>query len=216
MNKEKTEFNPTDHYIDLKGKNYLPVAARIAWLRNDHPEYTIQTECVERIEGGAIFKAEIRNGQVLLATGHKMETKQGFGDYYEKAETGAIGRALGILGYGTLNAAEFDEGTDRVVDTPVVGKAGGSATKANHTPAEEEDTKSDPNERDAIATENAVHPDETNPACPKCGQDMKLRKSSRGPFWGCSNYPECDGLRKITVGAQLPSAQRAEARELNF
>ncbi|MBN1274940.1 DNA topoisomerase I [Candidatus Woesearchaeota archaeon] len=38
--------------------------------------------------------------------------------------------------------------------------------------------------------------------CPKCGKDMKLRKSIYGEFWGCSGYPKCkhteslDGNRK--------------------
>ena len=48
-----------------------------------------------------------------------METARGFPDYVEKAETGAIGRALGVLGYGTQFAPEFDEGTERIVDSPM-------------------------------------------------------------------------------------------------
>ena len=35
---------------------------------------------------------------------------------FEKAETGSVGRALGYLGFGTANAAEFIE--DEVVDAP--------------------------------------------------------------------------------------------------
>ncbi|MBD3209502.1 DNA topoisomerase I [Candidatus Woesearchaeota archaeon] len=27
--------------------------------------------------------------------------------------------------------------------------------------------------------------------CPKCGKDMKLRKSIYGEFWGCTGYPKC-------------------------
>jgi hypothetical protein len=42
----------------------------------------------------------------------------GFPDYIEKAETGAIGRALAMCGYGTLQAPEFDE-QDRLADMPV-------------------------------------------------------------------------------------------------
>ena len=42
----------------------------------------------------------------------------GFPDYIEKAETGAIGRALAMCGYGTLQAPEFDE-QDRLADAPI-------------------------------------------------------------------------------------------------
>lgn len=29
--------------------------------------------------------------------------------------------------------------------------------------------------------------------CPECGQPMVLRRSKRGPFYGCSAWPQCDG-----------------------
>lgn len=35
------------------------------------------------------------------------------------------------------------------------------------------------------------------PSCPECGEAMRKRTSSRGPFWGCSAYPQCKGIRKI-------------------
>ena len=33
------------------------------------------------------------------------------------------------------------------------------------------------------------------PACPVCGKPMQKRTSSRGPFWGCTGFPECKGTR---------------------
>ena len=38
---------------------------------------------------------------------------------------------------------------------------------------------------------------EEAPECPVCGKPMKKRTSSRGPFWGCTGYPECKGTRPI-------------------
>ena len=40
------------------------------------------------------------------------------------------------------------------------------------------------------------------PACPKCGKPMLKRVAKKGinsgkEFWSCSNYPECNGTRKI-------------------
>jgi len=39
----------------------------------------------------------------------------------------------------------------------------------------------------AVATEGEF----TTPTCPSCGIKMVWRKSERGNFWGCSNYPRC-------------------------
>ena len=47
-----------------------------------------------------------------------MEKAASFPDYVEKAETGAIGRALAALGYGTQFAPELNE-QHRIVDSPV-------------------------------------------------------------------------------------------------
>ncbi len=33
------------------------------------------------------------------------------------------------------------------------------------------------------------------PDCPQCGKPMRQRKSAKGPFWGCSAFPECKGTR---------------------
>ena len=41
-----------------------------------------------------------------------------------------------------------------------------------------------------------------SPACPKCGSPMILRKAAKGKnagkeFWGCTGYPECNGVVNI-------------------
>lgn len=36
----------------------------------------------------------------------------------------------------------------------------------------------------------------SKPLCPKCGQKMTKRQGY-SEFWGCSNFPDCDGKRKI-------------------
>lgn len=33
------------------------------------------------------------------------------------------------------------------------------------------------------------------PQCPKCGKPMKRKNGPRGDFWGCTDYPGCDGSR---------------------
>ena len=124
-------FNPKDHFINLKGKQYLPVAPRIAWFREEHPDWTIMTYAVPELSGAdyVTFAAEIQDATGrLIAKAHKTEHEKHFADYREKAETGAIGRALALCGYGTLFAQELEEpvtpaGDIRIVDAPQQAKA---------------------------------------------------------------------------------------------
>jgi hypothetical protein len=108
--------------MDLRGKDYLPVAARLQWFRDQYPNGIITTEHIEITDQRAVFRAMItrvgEGGEVLgSSSGYGSETPGDFRDYIEKSETKAIGRALGTLGYGTQFTYEFDEG-ERIVDTP--------------------------------------------------------------------------------------------------
>lgn len=106
--------------LNLRGKQYLEVKFRLVWFREDHPDWSIETELISVTDVSAYARATIRDetGRVI-ATSHKFESIQGFPDFIEKAETGAIGRALALIGYGTQFCAdELDEGK-RIVDSPV-------------------------------------------------------------------------------------------------
>jgi len=115
-------FDVKKHLIKIQGgKEYLPVAARLVWFRQEHPDWGIETKPVLLdIENGyAVFDASVYDAEgKLMAKGTKMETSKGFADYIEKAETGAIGRALAMCGFGTQFAPELDE-SDRIVDSPL-------------------------------------------------------------------------------------------------
>src|SRR2546429_2333908 len=144
------QFNPSSHIIQISTnqgkKDYLPVQYRLVWFRAECPEGTIETELIhidldrecehevsiwndekrrydkviKRARGIAIFKATVTDGKGGVATGTKMENAAAFSDWLEKAETGAIGRGLAALGYGTqFTGDELDEGTDRIADSPV-------------------------------------------------------------------------------------------------
>jgi len=119
MAEERAEYNPANKMIKLSGKEYLQVADRIVWFRNDYPEGTIETTIVSIDEerGSAIYRARVGTGQGGVAEATGDETRQDFPQgWIGKAETKAVGRALGYLGYGTA-AAGFEEGR-RVVDAP--------------------------------------------------------------------------------------------------
>ena len=141
-------FNPSEHVIQIKNRNgaadYLPVQWRLVWFREQCPNGTIDTEEVEvdldreaeeegyawnsetrrsekivkRARGYARFRAVVTDGKGGRATGTKSEIAASFPDFIEKAETGAIGRALAALGYGTQFAPELNE-EHRIVDAPV-------------------------------------------------------------------------------------------------
>lgn len=152
-------FNPKEHMMSLKGKDYLQVMWRIVWLRDEHPDYQIKTELLHADAEGAVFKAEIANADgFVLAAGHGSETKRDFGDFLEKAETKAVGRACAMLGYGTQFAPELDEG-ERIVDSPVETKQ-----KKADAPAEPKPQKND----------NLLF------VCAECGEVLKPYKDVNG------------------------------------
>ena len=40
-------------------------------------------------------------------------------------------------------------------------------------------------------------------ACELCGKPMQLKRGRFGPFYGCSGYPECRNIRKISKSGKL-------------
>jgi hypothetical protein len=106
--------------MDIRGKDYLEVKFRLVWFREERPTWSIDTEFLSITDKSATAKATIRDeAGRAVATSHKFENAQGFPDFLEKSETGAIGRALALCGFGTQFCAdELDEG-DRLADSPV-------------------------------------------------------------------------------------------------
>lgn len=106
--------------LTLSKKDYLQVAHRLVWFREEYPHWTISTILVESDKDHSLFRAEIKDeAGRLIASAHKREDKQGFADHTEKAETGAIGRALALCGYGTQFAADDLDEKDRLADAPL-------------------------------------------------------------------------------------------------
>ena len=119
-------FNPNEHLMNLKGKEYLQVMWRLVWFRDEKPLWSIDTKLEQLTDNHAVFSAKIydENG-IQKSAGYGSESVKDFRDFIEKAETKAVGRALAMLGYGTQFAPEMDEcedGKDRIVDSPVTKK----------------------------------------------------------------------------------------------
>jgi len=129
-------FDASKYLTDLNGRDYLEVKWRLLWLRTEHPDAVIETGLAKHEDGLALFRAQVCIPGGGQATGWGSETAEDFGDYIEKAETKALGRALAALGYGTQFCEDYDFSSDgcwsdaasarrqvvaatRVVDAPV-------------------------------------------------------------------------------------------------
>ncbi len=101
-------FDASKYLTNLRGKEYLEVKWRLLWLRTEHPDAAIETELVKHEEGLALFRARVTLPEGASATGWGSETPDDFGDFIEKAETKALGRALAALGFGTQFCEDFN------------------------------------------------------------------------------------------------------------
>lgn len=114
-------FNASRYLTKVSGSDYLEVKWRLLWLRTEHPDASIETEMTTLDNQFAVFKARISIPDGGSSTGWGSESYSDFRDFIEKAETKAIGRALGALGFGTQYCKDFDFGGDegKVVDSPI-------------------------------------------------------------------------------------------------
>ena len=112
-----TTFDVTKFMMNIRGKQYLPVAPRIVMMRKETEGWRIVTEPV-MFGDIPLVKATIYDSDgIIVSNAHKTVTSFQGGDV-EKAETGAIGRALSIAGFGTIQAGDMDEG-EQIADSPV-------------------------------------------------------------------------------------------------
>ncbi len=148
MTQNSENFNPNAHLMQIKNRggntDYLPVQWRLVWFNEQCPEGKItiiekiidpdrevekeimqwnndtrrSEKIVKRGRGWAYFHVRVEDGKGKVGEAVKSETAVDFDDYIEKADTGATGRALAKIGYGTQFAPEFDE-QHRIVDAPV-------------------------------------------------------------------------------------------------
>jgi hypothetical protein len=129
-----TEFNPQEHLIDIRGRAYLEVKWRLVWLRQEHPDWAIATELVDRGDP-VVMRATIADatGRVL-ATGHAEYPRGRPYPAVMKCETAAIGRALAHCGFGTQFGGEDVEEAD-LVDAPAMRHPPGTGARASRTTA---------------------------------------------------------------------------------
>lgn len=158
----KTKAGTELPLMDMRGKDYLQVAHRLVWFHEEHPDWSIETQFITLTEQYAAAKATIKDASGrVMSTAHKTETVKDFpAGHGEKAETGAVGRALAMIGYGTQFAPDLDEG-ERIVDSPI--------------------------QRHPSAVVSAPKKEIlSGVSCEACGQELILSKAGTG--WFCKNF----------------------------
>lgn len=99
------EANETIRTTNIKGKDYAEVNQRIKAFRMVYPNGDIATELVSNENGVCIFRADVydEDGNHLgNGTAYEKENSTFINktSYIENCETSAVGRALGMCGFG--------------------------------------------------------------------------------------------------------------------
>jgi hypothetical protein len=110
--------------IDLKGKAYATVPTRVKEFRELCPNGLIETKPTILNDGRVMFQARILKDKTDPnsgeATGHSIGVVGKQDKDFEKLETIAIGRALGILGFmASGEVASFEEMEEFLSDKEV-------------------------------------------------------------------------------------------------
>ncbi len=98
----------------IKDRPYIEVNERIKAFRKLFPEGFITSEMISNENGVCVFKAQVGIGETVLGVGHAYE-KEGSTfinktSYIENCETSAVGRALGMAGFGIeTSVASYEE-----------------------------------------------------------------------------------------------------------
>ena len=121
----KKEKQPNGTWVEKEPTPYMQVPQRLVWFNHEKPDWIIETEIEREWEipdkEGPIqlirIKAVIKDpsGKVMRMA---RKTKEVYSSKdYDSCETGAVGRCLALIGYGTGYATQDIE-EEEVIDSP--------------------------------------------------------------------------------------------------
>ena len=106
----------------IHGKDYAEVNERIKAFRKVFPEGTILTEMIHNENGMVIFRSRVLIGDIVLGEGTAYEKENSSTinktSYIENCETSAVGRALGMAGFGIDTSIASAEEVAAVKEEP--------------------------------------------------------------------------------------------------
>ncbi len=196
------------------GKMYLPAAYRIVWFRDElGDDWGIQTALVEggHEAGFATVRATIVNEQNrIIASGHKTESKSDFpAGWVEKAESGAVARALALLGFGTQFSPELDDDGYRPADSPQPRRA--YAQKRNG-PDNSVSSINSANTVNSVSS-SALREDATERGRPQAGGSASGDGSAQGAASNASPATVVTALQEVWAGpGQCPQCHAPEGK----
>ena len=144
---EITKANESIKTTDIKGKDYAEVNQRIKAFRMVEPNGTITTDIVSLSNGVCVIKATIYDGNNHeLATGHAYEKEDSTfinkTSYIENCETSAVGRALGMCGFGIdTSIASYEETANAIENQKPKNKPTSQENKKVEQVAKKEENK---------------------------------------------------------------------------
>ena len=120
--------NASIETMDVKGKNYAMVNQRIKAFRMVFPMGFIRTEIISLEDGVVTMKATVGfyptpDFDMILGTGYAQEKESSSyinkTSFIENCETSAVGRALGMCGFGIdTSVASYEEVANAVKNQP--------------------------------------------------------------------------------------------------
>lgn len=108
----------------VKDKPYIEVNERIKAFRKVFPMGFIKSEMLSNENGMCVFRAEVGIGETVLGVGHAYEKETSSfinkTSYIENCQTSAVGRALGMAGFGIdTSVASAEEVQNAINNQPI-------------------------------------------------------------------------------------------------
>ena len=156
---EIQKANETIKTTNIKGKDYAEVNQRIKAFRMVYPNGSITTEIVSLVDGVVTMKTTIKDNEGnVLSTGYAYEKENSTfinkTSFIENCETSAVGRALGMCGFGIDTSVASAEEVQNAIENQ---KPNNNQPKEETKPQQNKQTKPHKDELVKFCKENNLN-----------------------------------------------------------